>query len=61
MGGDDICGWCDSGVNRDGTKWSIDQTVKAIGNGQLFGECPEEGCERVSSHPGPHSVRPKDA
>lgn len=55
MGGDRVCGWCDSGYDRDGTKWSLVKTTLMIGKGPVFGKvCPSEDCDRVNSHPGEH-------
>lgn len=30
-GGPDVCAWCDSGVNRDGTKWTYMDYVRLQG------------------------------
>ena len=35
MGGTDVCPWCDSGVNRDGTYWSPQQASEFYRRGTV--------------------------
>lgn len=45
MGGDRVCGWCDCGIDRDGTKWGLEKTTLMIGKGSVFGKsCKGDVC-----------------
>jgi hypothetical protein len=38
MGGTIICPWCDSGYNRDGTKWTYREMMDRFKNAQKYYE-----------------------